>query len=59
MPFLEFMPPTVSDYSNIGSWFENGAYAVGIGSYLTKGIDLEHLPEAASRSKLLLNAIRG
>ena len=59
LPFLEFMPTDGVDYSNIGSWFENGAYAVGIGSYLTKGIDLDHLPEAASRSKLLLNAIRG
>ena len=58
LPFLEFMPTDGVDYSNIGHWFESGAYAVGIGSYLTAGIDKDHLAEAASRCKLLLNAIK-
>ncbi len=57
LPFLEFLPTDGVDYSNIGHWFESGAYAVGIGSYLTNGIDKDHLAEVAGRCKLLLNAI--
>lgn len=58
LPFLEFLPTDGVDFSNIDHWFENGAYAVGIGSYLTAGIDKDHLAEAASRCQLLLSAIR-
>ena len=58
LPFLQFMPTDGVDYTNIGAWFANGAYAVGIGSYLTKGITRDHLEEVSNRCKLLLNAIK-
>ena len=58
LPYLEFLPTDGVDYSNISQWFASGAYAVGIGSYLTSGIDKDHLAEVASRCKLLLNAIK-
>jgi len=43
MPFLEFMPTGGVDDTTIANWFNAGAYAVGLGGYLTKGIDKSNL----------------
>ncbi|MGF7400653.1 bifunctional 4-hydroxy-2-oxoglutarate aldolase/2-dehydro-3-deoxy-phosphogluconate aldolase [Thermoanaerobacterium thermosaccharolyticum] len=57
-PFLEFMPTGGVNDENINEWFENGAYAVGVGGYLTKGINFDNLDLLEERAKRLVNAVK-
>ncbi|TDT62886.1 2-keto-3-deoxy-phosphogluconate aldolase [Fonticella tunisiensis] len=43
MPFIDIMPTGGVDHKNIKSWFDNGAFAIGVGGYLTKNIDENNL----------------
>lgn len=58
MPFLEFMPTGGVDDTTIKSWFDAGAYAVGLGGYLTGGIHKGNLPLIQERVDRL-KAARG
>ncbi len=56
MPFIELMPTGGVDDTNIKDWFAYGAYAVGIGGYLTKGISASNLDELKNRCTKLIKA---
>lgn len=56
MPFLDMMPTGGVDHNNIKTWFDNGAFAVGVGGYLTKGIDETNLDILKARCEKLINA---
>ncbi len=56
MPFLDMMPTGGVDHNNIKAWFDNGAFAVGVGGYLTKGIDETNLDILKARCEKLINA---
>jgi 2-dehydro-3-deoxyphosphogluconate aldolase/(4S)-4-hydroxy-2-oxoglutarate aldolase len=58
MPFIEMMPTGGVDHNNIKTWFEKGAFAVGVGSYLTKDIDETNLDTLKARCELLINATK-
>jgi 2-dehydro-3-deoxyphosphogluconate aldolase/(4S)-4-hydroxy-2-oxoglutarate aldolase len=55
-PHIDMMPSGGVDASNIKQWFEAGAYAVGLGGFLSKGITEYNLDELAERCKMLLQA---
>ena len=56
MPFIEIMPTGGVDDKNVKKWFESGAYAVGFGGYLTKGINSSNLDLLRERCKTLIEA---
>lgn len=58
-PFIEIMPTGGVDDKNIREWFKNGAYAVGVGSYLTGGVNFNNLDLIEKRIRNLVNAIDG
>jgi 2-dehydro-3-deoxyphosphogluconate aldolase/(4S)-4-hydroxy-2-oxoglutarate aldolase len=58
MPFIDMMPTGGVDHDNIKTWFDNGAFAVGVGGYLTKGIDETNLDLLKSRCETLMNALK-
>lgn len=58
MPQLEIMPTGGVDDTNINNWFEKGAFAVGVGGYLTKGINKDNLDVLKKRCQKLLNAVQ-
>jgi 2-dehydro-3-deoxyphosphogluconate aldolase/(4S)-4-hydroxy-2-oxoglutarate aldolase len=58
MPFIDMMPTGGVDDTNVNEWFESGAYAVGFGGYLTKGITLANLDLLTERCEKLINAIQ-
>ena len=43
---------------NIKGWFDAGAFAVGVGGYLTKGINFDNISLLEERAKKLINAIK-
>lgn len=53
-PYIEMMPSGGVDASNVKAWFEAGAYAVGLGGFLTKGVDEDHLDLLVQRCEALL-----
>lgn len=57
MPFIDMMPTGGVNDKNIKDWFENGAFAVGLGGYLTKGIHRENLDLLEERCHKILNAL--
>lgn len=56
MSFIEIMPTGGVDDTNVKNWFESGAYAVGFGGYLTKGINSSNLDQLKERCQKLINA---
>lgn len=58
MPFVEIMPTGGVDDANVKKWFECGAFAVGLGGYLTKGINSNNLDELEKRCKKLIAALK-
>ncbi|MFJ5717579.1 bifunctional 4-hydroxy-2-oxoglutarate aldolase/2-dehydro-3-deoxy-phosphogluconate aldolase [Neobacillus sp. NPDC093127] len=58
MPFIEMMPTGGVDDSNIKEWFESGAFAVGLGGYLTKGIHVDNLDLMKERCETILHALQ-
>lgn len=56
-PFIDFMPTGGITHENIKEWFERGAFAVGAGGYLTKGITLDNLDLMRDRCRSLLQAL--
>lgn len=58
MPFIEMMPTGGVDDKNLKEWFENGAYAIGFGGYLTKGITSSNLDLLKERCENLINATK-
>lgn len=58
MPFIDMMPTGGVDHNNIKTWFDNGAFAVGVGGYLTKGIDETNLDTLKARCEKLINAVK-
>lgn len=56
LPFIDIMPTGGVDDQTIVSWFENGAYAVGVGGYLTKNIAVSNLDDLKNRCRRLLHA---
>ncbi|WHY88547.1 bifunctional 4-hydroxy-2-oxoglutarate aldolase/2-dehydro-3-deoxy-phosphogluconate aldolase [Neobacillus novalis] len=58
MPFIEMMPTGGVDDSNIKEWFESGAFAVGLGGYLTKGIHVDNLDLLKERCETILHALQ-
>lgn len=58
MPFIEMMPTGGVDDKNVKEWFESGAYSIGFGSYLTKGINLSNLDTLRKRCQRLINAAK-
>lgn len=56
MPFIEMMPTGGVDDKNVKEWFENGAYAIGFGGYLTKGITSSNLDLLRERCEKLIKA---
>ncbi len=57
-PYVEFMPTGGINKDNAKSWFDNGAFALGVGGYLTSGIDNDNLDLLAFRVKELLEHVR-
>lgn len=58
MPFIDMMPTGGVDNKNIKTWFENGAFAVGVGGHLTKGIDETNLDVLRARCEALISAAK-
>jgi 2-dehydro-3-deoxyphosphogluconate aldolase/(4S)-4-hydroxy-2-oxoglutarate aldolase len=58
LPFIDMMPTGGVDHNNIKTWFEKGAFAVGVGGYLTKGIDETNLDVLRSRCQMLIDALK-
>lgn len=58
MPFIDMMPTGGVDHNNIKTWFEKGAFAVGVGGYLTRDIDSKNLDVLKSRCEMLINALK-
>jgi len=58
MPFIEMMPTGGVDDTNIKEWFENGAYAVGLGGYLTKGVNVNNLYLLKERCEKIVSALK-
>lgn len=56
MPFIEMMPTGGVNDKNVKEWFKAGAYAVGLGGYLFKGVDESNLDVLRERCKRLLEA---
>lgn len=57
MPFVDLMPTGGVDDTNVNQWFESGAYSVGIGGYLTKGINGSNLDLLRERCRKITQAI--
>ncbi|MFV0381015.1 MAG: bifunctional 4-hydroxy-2-oxoglutarate aldolase/2-dehydro-3-deoxy-phosphogluconate aldolase [Breznakia sp.] len=57
LPFIDMMPSGGVDNTNIKEWFSAGAYAVGLGGFLTKGIHENNLDELKTRCEDLVNMI--
>jgi 2-dehydro-3-deoxyphosphogluconate aldolase/(4S)-4-hydroxy-2-oxoglutarate aldolase len=58
LPFIDMMPTGGVDNKNVKTWFENGAFAVGVGGHLTKGIDETNLDVLRARCEALINAAK-
>jgi 2-dehydro-3-deoxyphosphogluconate aldolase/(4S)-4-hydroxy-2-oxoglutarate aldolase len=58
MPFIDMMPTGGVDNNNIKTWFDNGAFAVGVGGHLTKGINETNLDVLRARCERLINAAK-
>lgn len=58
-PYIDFMPTGGINKDNAKSWLDNGAFALGVGGYLTGGIDKGNLDSLALRVKTLLNSLKG
>ena len=58
MPFIDIMPTGGVDDKNVKEWFESGAYAIGFGGYLTKGINTSNLEVLKERCETLLSAAK-
>ncbi|OCA85936.1 2-dehydro-3-deoxyphosphogluconate aldolase [Bacillus sp. FJAT-27225] len=58
MPFIDMMPTGGVDDSNIKEWFKSGAFAVGLGGYLTKGIHAGNLDVLKQRCEKILHALQ-
>lgn len=58
MPFIDMMPTGGVDDTNIKEWFESGAFAVGLGGYLTKGIHVNNLDLLKERCEKILHALQ-
>lgn len=58
MPFIEMMPTGGVDDKNVKEWFENGAYAIGFGGYLTRGINSSNLDLLKERCEKLIKAAK-
>lgn len=56
-PFIDFMPTGGIDESNIKDWFAKGAFAVGAGGYLSRGINEDNLDILKERCGKLLGAL--
>lgn len=50
MPFIEVMPSGGVSLENISEWFENGAYAVSVGSAVYSGINEDNIQELEERA---------
>lgn len=50
MPFIEIMPSGGVSLENISEWFENGAYAVSVGSAIYTGITEKNILELEERA---------
>jgi len=57
-PYIDFMPTGGVSDKNIKQWFEAGAFAVGAGGYLLKGINEENLDILEERCKKLIEAMK-
>lgn len=55
-PFADLMPTGGVSDKNIKEWFDNGAFAVGAGGYLTKGIDFNNMSVLKDRINKLIEA---
>lgn len=57
-PYVDFMPTGGISDKNAREWFNNGAFALGVGGYLTGGIDKTNIPLLESRIKKLLESLK-
>lgn len=58
MPFIEMMPTGGVDDKNVKEWFNSGAFSIGFGGYLTKGINSSNLDLLRERCEKLINATK-
>ncbi|MGG7058859.1 bifunctional 4-hydroxy-2-oxoglutarate aldolase/2-dehydro-3-deoxy-phosphogluconate aldolase [Clostridium tertium] len=58
LPFIEMMPTGGVDDTNVKAWFESGAYAIGFGGYLTKGINSSNFDLLKERCERLINSAK-
>ena len=58
MPFIEMMPTGGVDDKNVKEWFKSGAFSIGFGGYLTKGINSSNLHLLRERCERLINATK-
>lgn len=58
LPFVDVMPTGGVSDKNVKEWFDNGAFAVGAGGYLTKGITEDNLDVLEARVKSLVAAAK-
>ena len=58
MPFIEMMPTGGVDDKNVKEWFKSGAFSIGFGGYLTKGINSSNLNLLKERCEKLINACK-
>ncbi len=62
IPYAEMMPSGGVSIDNVGDWIEKGAFAVGMGSALTKGIkngDYSSVEQTAREFMERIQAVRG
>ncbi len=57
-PYIEFMPTGGINKDNAKLWLDSGAFALGVGGYLTGGIDKSNLDLLAFRVRELLESVR-
>ncbi len=56
-PFMDFIPTGGIGPDNARTWFEHGAWSVGVGGYLTKGVQKTNLAVVGNRCRLLLESL--
>lgn len=55
IPHIEMMPSGGVDIDNMGEWIDKGAWAVGVGSALTKGVTTDDYSVAKTNAEAFVN----
>ncbi|WP_161847290.1 bifunctional 4-hydroxy-2-oxoglutarate aldolase/2-dehydro-3-deoxy-phosphogluconate aldolase [Athalassotoga saccharophila] len=58
-PYIDFMPTGGINKENAKTWLDSGAFALGVGGYLTGGIGMGNLDLLGVRVRELLESVKG